>query len=272
MEIREKLLLLGPNRRCEQTVFEQQFVLAPAELEALAVRLPLMCAQLIKVPPFSSGGFTERIQPAFTGDGQALGALAIVFSAMALALQEFAGHSVRQHGYALDSAGNGVWVWFEYEHPEVADQASELALRWLAELEPALTLPVHDDSRNADRATQYREFLALAKELVLPRDTAAIIAAARRLDVPCQKLEREPFIAPERKFRVRRNGMLKLGHCAHQHIIDGTFSLSRNAHLAPLLRDRVALRGGAFPSACSIAEVRSGGRQLHHVAQGGARS
>ena len=242
MEIREKLLLLGPNRRCEPTVFEQQFVLAPAELEVLAARLPAMCAQLIKVPPFSSGSFTERIQPALAAHEQSLGAFAIVFSAMALALQQHTGHDVTRHGYALDSAGNGVWVWFEYEHPEVADRAADLALRWLAELEPALTLPVSDDARDLDQATQYREFLALARERVLPRDTAAIIAAAGRLDVPCQKLEREPFIAPERKFRVRKNGMLKLGHCAHQHIIDGTFSLSRNAQLAPLLRDRVALR------------------------------
>ncbi len=242
MEIREKLLLLGPNRRCEQTVFEQQFVLAPAELEILADRLPAICAQLFTVSPFSSGGFTERIQPALAVDQQALSAFAIVFSAMALAVQQYTGHDVTRHGYALDGAGNGVWVWFEYEHPEVADRAADLALRWLAELEPALILPAHDDSRNADRATQYREFLALARERVLPRDAAAIIAAASRLGVPCQKLEREPFIAPERKFRVRKNGMLKLGHCAHQHIIDGTFSLSRNAHLAPLLGDRVALR------------------------------
>jgi len=128
MEIREKLPL-GPNRRCEQTVFEQQFVLAPAELEILADRLPAICAQLSMFSPFSSGGFTERIQPALAVDQQALSAFAIVFSAMALALQQFTGHDVNRHGYALDSAGNGVWAWFQYEHPEVADRAGDLALR-----------------------------------------------------------------------------------------------------------------------------------------------
>ncbi len=242
MEIREKLLLLGPNRRSEQTILEQQFVLASTELDVLAVRLPAICAQLAETPPFSAGGFEGLIQPAPGAGEQALAGFARVFNAMALALQQAAGHRVTQCGFAPDSAGHGVWAWFEHEHEEVAERASDLALCWLAELEPTLATPGTDDEQIVDSASRYREFLPFAKDLVLPRDAAAIIAAAARLDIPCMKLDRAPFQAPVGKFRVRMNGMLKLGHGAHQNIIDGTFCQTRNANLTPLLRDRVALR------------------------------
>jgi hypothetical protein len=102
----EKLLLLGPNRHCEQTVYEQQFVFAPVELEALADRLPAMYARLADTAPFSSNGFVELIQPALASGEPPLTAFAQTLNSMALVLQRSAGHRVQQHGCAPDTVGS----------------------------------------------------------------------------------------------------------------------------------------------------------------------
>ena len=55
MEIREALLLIGPNRRSDNTVLEQQLVLGPRELAALAQR--------IEPHPAASHAYDGHIQP-----------------------------------------------------------------------------------------------------------------------------------------------------------------------------------------------------------------
>ena len=56
------------------------------------------------------------------------------------------------------------------------------------------------------------------------------------------KLERAPYQGLRGGFRIRPNGLLKLGHGRYQQFLDGTFCVSRNAALLPLLNDREALR------------------------------
>jgi len=86
--------------------------------------------------------------------------------------------------------------------------------------------------------SDFANFRNTAARFVLPFETQAIIAAAARLDIPCIKLERQPYGGLEGDFRIRRNGLLKLGHSCHQHILDGTLCIDRNSALVPLLFDR----------------------------------
>ena len=138
MEIREKLLLIGPNRRSDNTCLEQQLVLGPGEVEALALRIDALRGRLFALLESLGIAPLDDVTGKSADGGEVGAAFARLFTATALALQKAAGHRVAEQGFVLDSAGNGVWAWFEYEHDEVGGRASDLALRLLCELEPAL--------------------------------------------------------------------------------------------------------------------------------------
>ncbi len=242
MEVREYLQLIGPNRRSERTIIEQQIVLTHEELGTLSSRLLYLRDSLDSTLHTLAVQTGEWLSANSVESDDALGSFARLFTGTALALQRSAGHRVNEHGFLLDRAGQGVWAWFEYEHDEVGERALMLALRLLADLEPALQWKTEDPAASGDFAGLYQRFLGFARPLVLPLDAETIMAAAQRLDVPCVKLERDPYKGVQGDFRIRLNGLLKLGHCGHQHVVDGTFCITRNADLLPLLRDREALR------------------------------
>lgn len=165
-------------------------------------------------------------------------AFASLFSATALALQTAAGHRVAEQGFVRDSAGNGVWAWFEYEHDEVGTRAS-VFLQLISELEPALDW-------QPEAAQEPSTFPPPCR---IPRVRARTRPATRRrrarpgLPSPgcaAWKLERAPYQGLQGAFRIRPNGLLKLGHCGQQQL-DGNFCITRNAALLPLLHDREAL-------------------------------
>lgn len=240
MEIREKLLLTGPNRRSDNTLLEQQLVLGPRELEALAPRIDALRRRLLATLQ-SQGIAPPAGEDVASHEGVEVGAVfASLFTATALALQTAAGHRVAEQGFVRDSAGNGVWAWFEYEDDEVGRRASALALRLLSELEPALDWQRETADDLSGFSRRYEEFLEFARARVLPRDVDALVRACHRLDVPVVKLERAPYQGVQGAFRIRPNGLLKLGHCAYQQLLDGNFCVSRNAALLPLLHDREA--------------------------------
>jgi len=77
-------------------------------------------------------------------------------------------------------------------------------------------------------AEAYCSFSEYARDNRLPLETEAIINAARRRDIPVFQLERDPLTGRfDTGFRVRRNGLLLLGHGASSHVLDGTFCLDR---------------------------------------------
>jgi len=271
MEVRERLLLIGPNRRCEKTIVEQQLLLTADEKQALllaetvepitgdpfhsaghpsllkAMRERLCELGLTSEGPDKSPAASEQRDDSGESEGErvqdtALESLALSFNLAALGLQQLAGHRVSESGYTLDSAGQGVWAWFEYEHDEVGEDAAELALQLLAEIEPRLRWPTEPGENQDDLLAQLAVFLATAKKTVFPIDSEAIMQAALRHDIPCVKLERDPYKGLEGAFRVRRNSLLKLGHCGRKQVIDGTFCITRNAALMPLLHEPEALR------------------------------
>lgn len=248
MESREYLLLIGPNRRSERTIIERQWLLSDEELAALDLRgeqlRERLCTRL-QVLGAGAGDFGKAGTQLTTAGGtdSSYALFAELFTGTAICLQCAAGHRVGASGFNIDRAGNGVWAWFEYEHDEVGLQASDLAARLLADAEPALIRGESEPIPDRDLDTLFQEFLEFARPLVLPLDTEALLDAALRLDVPCVKLERDPYQGVKGDFRIRPNGLLQMGHCGRQQTVDGTFCITRNAGLMPLLRDRAAMRG-----------------------------
>jgi UDP-N-acetylmuramyl tripeptide synthase len=242
MEIAERLWLLGAGRRSENTVFEQQFLFDAEEqalLQAQGQNLPAGLKALLSQAHHSSG----LECPAFHWNGnQPQLAFCELFAALAVYLQVAAGHRVGQYGAAADGSGQGCWVWFEYEHDAVAAASVVLALHLLNRLEPGIRLPDFTGEAVELAEVSWAAFLELAKPRILPPEAEAILKAAVQKGIPCVKLERAPYQGVEGNFRIRRNGLLKLGHGAHQVIVDGCVCVGRSANLLTLLHNRPARR------------------------------
>ncbi len=242
MEIRNTFLLIGPNRRSNQTQIEMQLLPTEQELAAFRAHWPQLVEALVS--ELESYGIPVDELRSLSGQwpDDTLSAFSCLLTTAALAIQQSAGHLVSQQGFNLDTAGNGVWLWYEYEHDEVGERAAELVFRQLAELEPAFSWSLEGSDPATRFAEAYPDYLAKALDCVLPADTQALINAADRKDIPWFKLERDPYKGVAGEFRIRPHGLLKLGHCGYQHIIDGTLSITHNAHLMGLYHDREKLR------------------------------
>ena len=85
----------------------------------------------------------------------------------------------------------------------------------------------------------YRSFSEFAHAGALSLETKTIINRAKRQDIPFLQLEREPLSGHfNTGFRVRRNGLLILGHGVNHHILDGVFCVDRAGdYLKALLRN-----------------------------------
>jgi UDP-N-acetylmuramyl tripeptide synthase len=242
MEVREKLWLLGPGRRSDRTVLEQQIIFEPAELQALQDRGQQLLPRLQQKLQSWQAPQLPAMVTCEWNPGNVQQSFCEIFAGLAISLQRAARHRVYDHGVATDPQGQGCWVWFEYEHDAVAAAAEALALNLLAELEPALKVPELPGQAKALDDQSLAAFLAMAEPLVLPADTEAFIRAAEAADIPCVRLDRSPYEGVKGTFRVRANSLLKLGHGVHSLVLDGSLCVSRSAGLMTLLRDRKARR------------------------------
>jgi len=235
MEIREKLWLLGPGRRSEQTVFEQQFVFDAQEQAALQNRHEPLFTQLASTLEQSGMVDASVLRRQLASPNGAVEDFCRAFTQVAILLQQAGGHRVIEQGVVPDQQGNGYWVWFEYDHDAVAAAAVLLSLKTLIGLEPSITMPDLEGEAVELQEESFAGFRAVAHTWIFPRDAEAIVRAAHARDIPCVKLERPPYQGVQGGFRIRPNGLLKLGHCAHQLIVDGTICVNRHPHLLPLL-------------------------------------
>lgn len=242
MRIIEPLVYIGPNRRSAKTVIEWPLQLSPAELKAIrratSGSLQAIRARLddlgCDIPPT----FAERKHELDTNAAFSLPGIATWVTEIALAMQQAAGHRVFFRTVLSRSGADRCRLIFEYEHQGTGLDAGELAMRVLSESVPGLEWEPGNKPVGASLEDAYRAFLTQASKYILPLDTQAIIDAATLLDVPCVKLERDPYGTLEGDFRIRRNGLLMLGHSCYQHIVDGTLCIDRTPELAFLLFDR----------------------------------
>ena len=246
MQILEWIVYIGPNRRSEKTAVEWLVSFSPDEQQAwnlardgilvtLQERLNSLGCHALDGPAVLRAGRNESPVLSIAG----------LVAQVAIVLQQSAGHRVTSWAAMADSNPvnnpDQCRVWFEHEHDETGVAAGELALRLLAESVPAMQWETAGSVPGTTIEDEFSTFMRHAETFVLPLDTQAIIAAAARLDIPCVKLERQPYGGLEGDFRIRRNGLLKLGHSRHQHILDGTLCIDRNPELVPLLFDRERL-------------------------------
>ena len=228
----------GHNVYAATTVAFQQFELEQAELDSLAglgERLSReLGAELARAGVIGAPAAFPALPPA--AEARALFARCLVTTA--IELQRFARHRVGFGDWRLEDDNRRVVALFEFEALEVGQRAAELALLLLCHCWHALDRDISAPADATPLAQHLLSFERLAVPLALPRDTQAIIDAARRAGIPYLKMDRFPFEPRQGAFRIRPNGLLKLGHCCLQHIVDGTFCVDRSNAVAPLLRDR----------------------------------
>ncbi len=241
MQVLETLTYIGRNRRSDECVIENQIELETGECEALLAKAGYYRRQLSDVLQSNGIPVDSNLLSNNALAGDAAGFFACLYAHTALAIQRAAGHKVYFATTVNDPNPNRKRVVFEYEQSDVGLRADMLALNLLTDIIPELhwsDRPLDQTGSFAELFVEFREF---ARPLVLPADAQVIIDAAARLEVPCVKLEREPYQGLSGDFRIRKNGLLKLGHSSKQHIVDGTFCIDRGKHLLPLLRDREQL-------------------------------
>lgn len=246
MLVTDRYLYIGPNRRTRHTAIEWLVELEHGEEDALQAHrraLPeTLSARLPGVRAPGGGELVDEFRSAADDDGtDALAFACRLVGTLAVALQRATGHDVAFTAVVPDKRPDRRRLVFEYEHGDIGADAGDIAGRLVAEAVTGLRWPADEEVPGADAAEALRLFLPRAADAALPGDAQALIAAAERLDVPCVKLERDPYRGVSGEFRIRPHGLLKLGHSSRMRIVDGTLCLDRSAALVPLLFDRERL-------------------------------
>lgn len=238
MKIIESLAYIGPNRRANVCLIENLLELSIAEQQCISANAADYASRMLEI--LQAGGVQSSLKELLGRDsvGSALEIFALMYAAAAIAIQRAAGHRVQFMGSTGDVNPNRVRSLFEYEQFDVGDRADSLVQNLLAEAMPELEWENFSPRSPENFSRSFEEFREIARSFILPPDTEAIINAAARLDIPCVKLEREPYSGVEGDFRLRKNSMLKLGHSIHQHIVDGTFCIDKAYRLFPMVRNR----------------------------------
>lgn len=265
MQLSQALIYIGPNRRSDHTVIEWALQLAAGEQEAFGLAaangLQAVRATLSDLGCSVPVAGTPQGHNTIAGNRNAVFAAAQCVAGIALAMQQAGGHRVAFSTVLPGSNADQYRLIYEYEHAGIGEDAGELALRVLSASIPGMEWELAGGLDAVSLEDAYQAFLTRAAEHLLPLDAQAIIDAAARLDVPCVKLEREPYGSLPGDFRIRRNGLLKLGHSCHQHIVDGSLCIDRSPALVPLLFDReklfACLLGLGLPAARQDRELRN---------------
>jgi len=275
MRVVEVLQYLGPNRRSEHTAVEWKLELSVAEIQAVEQAAEVdfaLLRQMLRAAgfePLSALAAEEFVaDESGTNDrpvwrNSPMASLLRVVARTALALQRSAGHRVEFHDLCACVSLQQMRMIFESEHADVALNAGELALRLCREALPGLEWQ-SDPALPGDSFQDGLDgFLKHARARTLPLETQALINAAAKRDIPCVKLERAPYAGLQGDFRIRPNGLLRLGHSRYQLIVDGSLCLDRNAALIPLLFDRNKVHETL--SALQLPAARQGSELRHLV-------
>lgn len=200
---------LGPNRRSDLRMVEVQlgFSAEEAKVDRFGdfvdhVRRLLSLAGILTP--------NETFPPESLPD-EFMGGFASLLAQTALLFQRKAGHRVEYHQVLCEPKHRRCTVLVEHEHCDVGLTAMSLAVDLVTRERTQLTEP-------------FERFCEFARERLLPLETEAIIAAARRQHLPCYQLERFPLMhKPGGAERIRNNGLLRLGQGAHGRLLEGTF-------------------------------------------------
>jgi len=155
----------------------------------------------------------------------------------ALLFQRKTSHRVSFYSISCDPDQNRSIALLEHEHCDVGMTAVKLAVELITGKRRLLKEP-------------FLRFKQFALERLLPLETEAIIKAAKRRDIPCIQLERQPHKRESFEHLtggrcLSRNGLLMLGYGRHQHVLDGTYCLDKaeDFNVTPSGRDQHRANG-----------------------------
>lgn len=241
MEIKTRIAYFGPNRRSDGTLVEILLGYTDEDLAAIT-------AGRAKAAHFLEQAFAEAKIPLPEGgfdasEGDPVSLFGDWCNRIGLALQTATGHEVSGQRLIPEPERLRVTLLFEHEESQVGERAGQLALHLLGLAFPALPWDRPALRDGGDFTQVFEVFSKISRTLVQPRDTAAIVRAARRAGVPVVKLERDPYEPVQGDFRIRMNSMLMLGHAANRQVTDGTLALERARFDTALVFERaLALR------------------------------
>jgi UDP-N-acetylmuramyl tripeptide synthase len=215
-----------PNRRNARSVVEIALHFLPADKRHYAMDIaPIrQCLEKGGILDSSEAFPPDPLPNDFTGWYTSL------LVQMALLFQCKVGHRVGYYTVCGDPEQSERGALMEHEHCDVGMTAVKLAAEVMSGKRKLL-------------ATPFEQFSVFAADRLLPIDIEAIIAAARRRGIPAIQLERQPLRREQFDHLtggdcLRRNGLLMLGHGAHQQVLDGFFCLTKSGDLKRLLNDK----------------------------------
>ncbi|NEZ03246.1 hypothetical protein G4Y73_03665 [Wenzhouxiangella sp. XN201] len=234
----------GPNRRSDRPVIERVLVVNGEELACFAAsdraQWQARLGDLHEALVADAADRVRAIDSLSTPDQ-----LAHLYAQTCISLQRAAGHLVRVTGRVATAEPNQCRPFFEYEEEQTGAQGGEIALQAL-NLVFSQQCPSCRDDGTAETVpdelkARIDNFLSDCSRRAMPADSRAILEAAAERGIPCLRMDRPPYEPIEGSFRLRYNGLFRLGHGHRQHTVDGTFCVSRSESVFSLVRDRSAL-------------------------------
>ena len=201
----------GPNRRSDKRVVELRLEFESEKDEEFPPQLADIKLKLVEAGVLApEEAFPEKPLP----DNRMV-RYSLLLAQTALLFQRKCGHRVNFYSVLSEPHQNRCIALIEYQHSDVGMTAVNLAAGLFSGQQQSLL-------------EAFQQFSSFARERIQTAETTAIISAAALREIPCFQLEQEPFAG---KFnfphRIRRNGLLMLGHGAASHILDGTFCVNR---------------------------------------------
>jgi UDP-N-acetylmuramyl tripeptide synthase len=231
----ESFPYLGPNRRTDATVVEITLKFSPQSdnqrpRQSADIRDLLVTGGVLD----SDEKFPEHPLP-----DETMAWYASLLAQTALLFQRKSGHRVTYFSILPNPDKDRCVALVEHEHPDVGMTAVKLATELVQGKRKHLSGP-------------FSLFRSFAHDRRLPRDSEAIIKAARSRGIPCYHLERFPWKRDSTKYGcLRRNGLILLGHGEHHHNLDGTFCIEKSSQHRRLLKNsserRLMLEGHGLP-------------------------
>jgi UDP-N-acetylmuramyl tripeptide synthase len=233
--------LIGSNRYCDRCVIEHLIEFSPGELDDLGASAGPCFEHYER--QLEQLGLSLTVFPSPVGNSQqdSMLKLGAMYAATAVCAQRAAGHRVSFSDAIPQANERQIRVVFEYEQIDVGRRADNLSLLLLANTFRQLDWPLEPEAVFHDSYQLVEEFKVFAGPRVLPQDTWGLIEAAEAQGIPWAKLDRPPFNPVQSNYRIRTNGLLRLGIACHQHTVDGTFCVDRGPELLPLIKDRDGL-------------------------------
>jgi len=203
----------GPNRRVDLPVVEILLKFGPADDAGFPrrvsdIREPLVGGGILA----ADERFPQQDLPE-----ERMTWYASLLAQTALLFQRKTGHRVNFFSVTGMPGQKRCMALVEHEHCDVGMTAAKLASELLT-------------GKRKQLAEPFRMFGKFARERLLPLETEAIIRAAERRDIPAIHLERDPFKRADFDALtggrcVLPNGLVTLGHGAHQRVMDGLYCL-----------------------------------------------